>query len=265
MKRLLCMLLLAVVGVARADDLGEANRLLQAKAYDKAFPIYQRLAEAGNPEAQLRLGEMYWFGDATRPDLDKARAWFERSAKAGNADAAASLASLKRRETHGDEIVYWTSKYQGEDMVSGRYDCKRPEIPAVSRTKAEIKAASDQIAAWHACYNGFVANLNDALPPGKRIPPETLDMMTPAEGAQAQHHLDEVYSRLIRQAKADAAEFNAKEASWRKATETYVATEAQSSTDAKDDLSHLQRRQNEAASQQIPPPSVRPTPAPARH
>ena len=55
----------------------------------------------------------------------KARQWFERSAKAGNADAAASLASLKRRETHGDEIVYWTSKYQGEDMVSGQFACER--------------------------------------------------------------------------------------------------------------------------------------------
>ena len=212
MKRSLCIMLLFVAGFARADDLGDANRLLQAKAYDKAFPIYQRLAEAGNPEAQLRLGEMYWFGDATKPDLDKARQWFERSAKAGNADAAASLASLKRRETHGDEIVYWTTRYQGEDMVSGRYDCKRPELPAVSRTKAEIKAASAKIEAWHTCYNGFVANLNDALPPGKRIPAETLDMMTPSEGAQAQRHLDQVYSSLIGRARREAAEFNAQEA-----------------------------------------------------
>jgi TPR repeat protein len=241
MKRLLCILLLAVVGVARADDLGEANRLLQAKAYDKAFPIYQKLAEAGNPEAQLRLGEMYWFGDATQPDLDKARMWFERSAKAGNADAAASLASLKRRETHGDEIVYWTTKYQGEDMISGQYECKRPELPAVSKTKAEIKATSEQIEAWHACYNRFVANMNDALPPGKRIPAETLDMMTPAEGAQAQRHLDQVYSRLIAQAKANAAEFNAQEAAWRKGTETYVTTEAQRAEDEKNE--HLLNRQ----------------------
>jgi TPR repeat protein len=261
MKRLLCILLLAVVGIARADDLGEANRLLQAKAYDKAFPIYQRLAEAGSPEAQLRLGEMYWFGDATKPDLDKARQWFERSAKAGNADAAASLASLKRRETHSDEIVYWTAKYQGEDLVSGQYDCKRPELPAVSKTKAEIKATSEKIEAWHTCYNRFVANLNDALPPGKRIPPETLDMMTPAEGAQAQRHLDEVYSRLIRQAKLDASEFNAQEAAWRKSTETYVTTEAQREEDSKND--HLLNRQmmnNWSTQKQMLAP-----PPPAKH
>jgi hypothetical protein len=261
MKRLLCIVLLAVCGIARADDLGEANRLLQAKAYDKAFPIYQRLAEAGNPEAQLRLGEMYWFGDATTPDLDKAAMWFERSAKAGNADAAASLASLKRRAMHGDEIVYWTTKYQGEDMVSGQFECKPPELPAVSKTKAEIKATSEKIDAWHACYNGFVANMNDALPPGKRIPAETLDMMTPAEGAQAQRHLDGVYSRLIAQAKTNAAAFNAQEAAWRKGTETYVTTEAQRIEDEKND--HLLNRQqmNDWSTQRQmlapPPPSFR--------
>lgn len=259
MKRLLCIVLLAVVGIARADDLGEANRLLQARAYDKAFPIYQRLAEAGNPEAQLRLGEMYWFGDATRPDLAKARDWFERSARAGNADAAASLASLKRRETHGDEIVYWTSKYQGEDMVSGQFDCKRPELPGVSKTKAEIKATSEKIAAWHDCYNRFVANMNDALPPGKRIPAETLDMMTPSEGAQAQHHLDAVYSGLIKKASLDAAEFGVQEAAWRKATETYVQNDAQDRENTKSDLLHDQWT---ATRQMVMPP---PPPLPAKH
>lgn len=264
MKRLLCLLLLAAVGFARADDLGDANRLLQAKAYAKAFPIYQRLAESGNAEAQMRLGEMYWFGDGTAPDLDKAKAWFERSAKAGNGDAAASLASLKRRETHGDEIVYWTSKYQGEDMVSGQFACKRPELPAVSRTKAEIASVNQEIVAWHDCYNRFVANLNDALPPGKRIPAETLDMMTPSEGAQAQRHLDGVYSGLIKKARLDATEFSAHEAAWRKATETYVTLAAQKDEDGRQDLALDQRHQDEAASQRQPTPPPRPTP-PARH
>lgn len=259
MKRLLCILLLAAVGSARADDLADASHLLQAKAYDKAFPLYQRLAEAGNPAAQMQLGEMYWFGEGTAPDLARARQWLERSAAAGNADAAADLVSLKRRETHGDEIAYWTTRYQGEDMVGGQFDCKRPELPTLSKTKAEIKDVSAQIDAWHACYNRFVANMNDALPPGKRIPPDTLGMMTPAEVAQAQRHLDQVYARLIKQAKLDAAGFTAQEAAWRKATETYVTTEAQRIEDEKND--HLQNRQmmNEWNTQRqmlAPPPPI---------
>ena len=243
MKRLCFVLFLGLGcgGFARADDLADANRLLAAKAYTQAFPIYRRLAEAGNPEAQLRLGEMYWFGDATPADLAQARSWLERSAKAGNADAAASLASLKRRETHGDEIVYWTTSYTGEDMVSGKYDCKRPALPAVSRTRAEIEAVSAQINAWHVCYNGFVANLNDALPPGKRIPAETLDMMTPAEGAMAQRHLDRVYAGLIDKARQDASRFNADETAWHKATESYVMSVAQDNQNGKADMDRAMR------------------------
>lgn len=261
MKRLLCAVLFAIAGSAlAADELNEANRLLTAKAYDKALPIYQRLAEGGNAEAQLRLGEMYWFGDGTAPDLAKARQWFERSAAAGNADAAASLASLKRRETHGDEIVYWTTRYQGEDMVSGQFDCKRPELPAVSKTKAEIRAVDEKIAAWHECYNRFVKNLNDALPPGKRIPADVVDMMTPAEGAQAQRHLDTVYSGLSRKAQKDATEFIAQEAAWRKATEDFVRLESDRNDSLKEDMLREQRIRMENASRQIRAGSPPPTP-----
>lgn len=248
MKRFVLIALLAAAGLARADDLGEANRLLAAKSYDKALPIYQRLAEAGNPEAQMRLGEMYWFGDGTAPDLAKARQWFERSAAKGNADAAASLASLKRRETHGGEIVYWTSKYQGEDMVSGKFACTPPELPALSKTKSEIKSTARKIEEYRACYNGFVDNLNDAMPAGKRIPAEVVDMMTPAEGARAQRHLDGIYRGLAEKAKAQAAEFNAREAAWTKATETFVQNEARYSDVTADNIGRMQQLGRDRAS-----------------
>lgn len=224
MKRLVCVVLLAMAGGAVADELGDANRLLAAKAYDKALPLYQRLAESGNAEAQFRLGEMYWFGDGTRADLGKAASWFERAA-AGNADAAASLASLKRRETHGAEIAYWTATYQGEDMVSGKFACQRPVFPSVSRSKNEIKDVDRVVATWRTCHNGMVDNLNDALPPGKRIPAEVLDMMTPAEAAQAQRHLDGVYGKIIAGAQAEAKAFAADEAAWQKSTQEYAELE----------------------------------------
>jgi hypothetical protein len=227
MKRLLCIALLAAASLARADDLGEANRLLAAKSYDKALPIYQRLADAGNPEAQMRLGEMYWFGDGTRADLAKAKMWFERSAAKGNADAAASLEALKRRETRGNEIAYWTTTYAGADMVSGKFACKRPAIPTLSKSNEEIKQVTASIDEWRNCYNGFVANVNDALPPGKRIPADVLDMMTPAEASQAQRHLDQVYNKLTTDAANDAATFAKEETSWRKATEAYVLEQNQ--------------------------------------
>lgn len=225
MKRLVCVVLLALAGTAAADDLGDANRFLAAKAYDKALPLYQRLAAAGNPEAQFRLGEMYWFGDGTAADLGKARGWFERAAAAGNADAAASLASLRRRETHGADITYWTATYQGEDLVSGQYACQRPVFPSVSRTKPEIAEIDRAVATWRTCHNAMVDNLNDALPPGKRIPAEVLDMMTPAEALLAQRHLDGVYGKIIASAQAEAQAFEADNGKWVRSTQDFADLE----------------------------------------
>jgi len=242
MKRLLCVALVTVSSFANADDVGDADRLLAARDYGKALPIYQRLAEAGNAQAQLRLGEMYWFGDGTPSDLNKAAQWFQKSAAAGNADAAASLASLKRRETHGSDITYWTTAYQGEDLVSGKFACKAPAVPAVSRTTADIKAVNTSIKDWRDCYNGFVENVNAALPPGKMIPAEVLDMMTPAEAQQAQRHLDQVYNKVIADARRDAQALTAREEAWLKETERYVSAENQRNAVAKDDAMRLQRR-----------------------
>jgi hypothetical protein len=255
MKRLLGMTLLLAAGFVRADDLGEANRLLAAKSYDKALPLYQRLADAGNAEAQMHLGEMYWFGDGTAPDLAKARMWFERSAAQGNPDGVASLAALKRRETRGNEIVYWTTTYAGEDMVSGKFACKRPAIPAVSKSNQEINTVTASIDAWRTCYNGFVANINDALPPGKRIPAEVVDMMTPAEAAQAQRHLDQVYAKLSADAARDAKTFASEESAWVKATEAYVVEQNQTTKALDHELLVLRQRNADSISQMHRDPS----------
>ncbi|WP_296948243.1 tetratricopeptide repeat protein [uncultured Massilia sp.] len=255
MKRLLCIALLAAAGVAAAaDDLAQANRLLAEQAYDKALPLYRKLAEAGNPEAQMRLGELYWFGDGTTADLALAKRWFERSAAAGNADAAASLASLKRRETRGQEITYWTTAYQGEDLRAGA--CKRPQLPAVSQTRAQIQQTGKMIADWHACYNRFVDSVNDALPPGKRIPADVVDMMTPAEGKQAQKHLDAVYSKLISEAQEEAKRFASEEAAWHGATEAYVKTESIRNDGGRDEIERMQtmRRQVGYTVRNVTPP-----------
>ena len=46
MKRLFCVIAFGISGLAAAGPLEDADKLLAAKAYDKALPIYARLAEA---------------------------------------------------------------------------------------------------------------------------------------------------------------------------------------------------------------------------
>jgi hypothetical protein len=223
MKKLLCVSLMLISGLAFADDLNEANKLLNAKEYGRALPIYARLAEAGSAEAQFRLGEMYWFGDGTAPDLKKAAAWFQKSAAAGNKDAVESLESLKRRETRGNEIVYWMKGYKGEDLTSGKFACAAPSIPVMSKTNSEIKKVSDDVSAWQECYNGAVANMQTMSPVLKHVPKDVLDMMTPAEIDQTQSHLNQVFASVARSMSDNASAVLAQRDAWSKATNTYVA------------------------------------------
>lgn len=256
MKRLVGILLLLAGGVAAADELGDANKLMLAKSYDKAFPVYSRLAAAGNPEAQFRLGEMYWYGDGTAPDIATARRWLQKAAATGHKEAAEDLAALKARETRGADITYWTTGYKGEDLTSGKFACPAPAIPAVSRTNDDIKAVSASIATWQGCYNGFVANVNAALPPGKRIPDDVASMMTPHEMDAARAHLDQVYGSVIAHAQAAAGVVTANRDAWQKATEQYVAdTNRAAKEDEKKyalELERLERSRADTTSRSIP-------------
>ncbi len=256
MKRFLGILFFLAAGVAGADELSDANRLMQDKSYDKAFPIYTRLAAAGNPEAQFRLGEMYWYGDGTASDIPTARTWLQKAAAAGHHDAQEDLAALKAREGRGADIAYWTTNYKGEDLTSGKFACPAPAIPLMSRTNADIKAVSASVAAWQACYNGFVANVNAALPPGKRIPDDVAAMMTPHEMAAARAHLDQVYGSVIAQAQTAAGTVISHRDAWQKATEEYVvATNRAAKEDERKmllDREALDRSRSDTTSRDVP-------------
>ena len=225
MKRLLCALVLGLSGLAVAADLQEAEKLLAAKAYDKAFPLYAKLAESGDVGAQFRLGELYWYGQGTAADLKAATTWLQKAAARGHPAAIESLEIMKQRETRAADIAYWTGGYKGEDLVSGRFNCPAPAIPEVSKTKATIKETSDAYVAWQTCYNGFVANFNDALPIGKRVPADVLRMLTPAEAELVGAHLSRVYDSTITKAQQDATNVTARYAAWQSATERYVKSD----------------------------------------
>lgn len=247
MKRLFCMLMLGLSGLAGAGELENADKFLAAKAYDKALPIYARLAEAGNTEAQFRLGEMYWYGDGTAVDIRSATAWMQKAAARGHAGAVESLEILKQREARAADIAYWTSGYKGEDLVSGRFNCTAPVIPAISRTNTEIKQTQDAYVAWQQCYNGFVTNTNDAMPAGKRVPADIAHLLTPREAEQVVTHLNRVYEDTIAQAQRGAERLTMQYGSWQKATEQQVATENQA---RKLEYEMLAQRTRELESQQ---------------
>jgi TPR repeat protein len=222
MKRFLFCLLLVASGSAAADSLSEANRLLADKAYGEAFPVFQMLANSGNPEAKLRLGQMYWYGEGMPADRAKADHLFAEAAAAGNKEAQEALTLSHRREARSGEIAKW-SAYDGADLSAGKYGCPQPAIGAVSRTNDEIKATMSGYQAWAACYNGFVTDLEGPLAPAHRIPADLVALMSESEHQQALAHVNEATQAAVKNVGASAQAIMARYDKWEKATKAFAA------------------------------------------
>lgn len=221
-KYLFCLSLLISGAAFGADDIASANALFAKKSYPQALQMYTKLANGGNPEAQLRMGEMHLYGEAGAVDLAKAQSWFKKSAAKGNKTAIAALDMMKKREERKADIAHWMSKYDGSDLKSGKYHCPIPRLPALSKQNDEIQAIGAKVQAWQDCYNGFVENVNALNPLTKSIPKDIADLMTKDEMAVATKHLETVYSRIVEDARVSAKLFLADFAAWRDATDVYV-------------------------------------------
>ncbi|HEC19813.1 MAG TPA: sel1 repeat family protein [Gammaproteobacteria bacterium] len=88
-----CTLLFLAPFVAFAADadteasLDSAIKAVDEKDFSKAFTIFSRLAEAGNPEAQYNLAMLYRTGKGVAKDPVASLRWFRRAAEQGVADA----------------------------------------------------------------------------------------------------------------------------------------------------------------------------------
>lgn len=233
MKKFLFCLSLMLCGAAFAAELDDANALFDKKSYAQAMQLYTKLANAGNAEAQVRLGQMYLYGEAGTVDMAKAEALFKKSAAKGNKTAVASLDMMRKREARKTDIAYWMSGYDGAELSSGQYRCPVPRIPAMSKINEEITAVSGKVNAWQECYNAFVVNLNDSAPLTKRIPKDVADLMTKDEMDKATTHLDGVYTNLVESARVTAKLLLADYAVWRDATDAYVLQHNKMVKDAK--------------------------------
>jgi uncharacterized protein len=104
-------ILALTAGRATSGPLEDA-RAAETRDDDKtAIPLYQSLANAGNLEAQKRLGFFYEIGWGFQRDWIEAAKWFGKAADAGDADAAGSLSFLGRNwlfmyEKASDATVY---------------------------------------------------------------------------------------------------------------------------------------------------------------
>jgi uncharacterized protein len=216
-------LLFAVLSCAAsatfADELADAGQMLAQKNYPDALRLYGKLAAAGNAEAQLRLGEMHWYGEGTALDRARGDALFAQAAAQGNKEAIAATALSGKRSANMAEIANWSTQYTGADLVP----CTLPVVPAISKTNAEIVAVSKAIDNYGACHNGFLARVVAAMPSGKAIPDGIVVLMSEQELALARTTISAVVERLLAAASANTAQLQGQHLAWKQATESYVA------------------------------------------
>jgi uncharacterized protein len=162
------------------------------------------------------------------------------------------------RQQHMADIEYWTTKYDGADLSSGQFECKPPVVPEKSATRDEVKATSNAVNQWKACYNGFAKHLGDAMPAGKLIPVEISDLMTDQEMDQARAHLDQVYGRVAASRKAGADQTLAAYDKWQKQTTDYLRQQQIEADRLMRDNEINMQNASRMAAPPPPPPSITP-------
>jgi len=81
----------SVAETDNSNDLQKAIEYYDNDNYKSAFPIFKRLSEQGNAEAQNYLGACYYLGQGVMQSYSEAVNWYRKAAEQGNADAQSSL------------------------------------------------------------------------------------------------------------------------------------------------------------------------------
>jgi TPR repeat protein len=92
--------------------------------YEEAFRILIGLAEAGDPEAQCMVGNMYDLGLGRGRDLDRAIDWYQKSSRQGYGVASHNLATIcgLAAEVDLEQVRYWRSLAREQGFDHGPID-----------------------------------------------------------------------------------------------------------------------------------------------
>jgi TPR repeat protein len=92
--------------------------------YEEAFRLLSGVAEAGDPEAQCMVGNMYDLGLGRGRDLDRAIDWYQKSSRQGYGVASNNLATIYGMAGEIDEALvrYWRSLAREQGFDHGPID-----------------------------------------------------------------------------------------------------------------------------------------------
>jgi hypothetical protein len=77
-----------------AEQVADADRAVATQRYPDAIAILKPLADAGNAQAQTRLGDAYSEGHGVERDLAAGERWYEKAALQGDTGAQLKLGAM---------------------------------------------------------------------------------------------------------------------------------------------------------------------------
>jgi len=92
-----------------------------ADAYTRLFNVQKKIAEKGDPSAQLHLGEMYELGLGTSADNDLAMKWYAKAAEKGNPIATQKMDALRR-----------LIEEEKEDAARAKREAEQAKVPPIA-------------------------------------------------------------------------------------------------------------------------------------
>ncbi|WP_342114105.1 tetratricopeptide repeat protein [Pseudoduganella sp. OTU4001] len=244
--KVLCaaLALLGAASVASADDLADGIKAWETQDYARAHQLLGKLAQAGNSDAQVLVGEMYAFGEGVAEDPAQAEQWLNKAKAAGNKDAPKSLLVLQQRQSRKAEIEFYRTAYTGDELAYGKHGCAAPQFPEVAKDPEETKAVQAKMAEWSECFKRFGQGLAAALPAGKLIPATLVPLMNQAELKQARATMDKAYAKMIGEGEQTKQQVIAAHNAWVERTEAWAKLVTQKS---QEDVAKNMRANEKAA------------------
>lgn len=111
----------------------------------KAVNYFHRAAEKGNVNAQVNLGNCYYFGEGVVQDKAQAVKWFQKAAEQGDADAQANLGNCY---------------YSGEGVAQDKEQAVKWLYKAAEQGNADAQV---HLGTCYALGEGVTQNLNEAV------------------------------------------------------------------------------------------------------
>lgn len=166
-----------------------------------------RRANAGDQQAQLEVGERFWYGEGVKADHRISKTWFEKSAAQGNPRAQAFIRMMHDRESRMSEIEFFTQHFDGQDLKWSEDRCPLPTIDLADQKQNDYPQLIKAIDKSVECRNNYLAELKKQMAGGTIIPTALQNLMTSNELDQANQLIHKVLVRnaLVSREKAVAA------------------------------------------------------------